>query len=244
MPIFSSDSDYIEYINRLELLSFEERCYVHAHSIMPNHGHIILQQTTENPIAHLMQRLQGGFTQYWNTKYQKVGHIFQGRYKCLLCQEESYLLELVRYIHLNAPRAGLVRTPEEYPWCSHRDYLNSNNDTFIHTKLIRSYFASAQEFDLFVKSGLNKNKQFHEINLSIETAISKGLSHPLPSLSDLASQICAQEGHKLTNKDKTSFIKQARQYGYPSQDIAAHLGICRKSLYRLLSLDTNDTNGV
>lgn len=215
---------------------------MHAYSIIPNHGHIIFQQVTENPVANLMHRLQGGFTQYWNTKYQKVGHIFQGRYKCSLCQEESYLLELVRYAHLNAPRAGLVRLPEEYPWCSHRDYLSSSHDTFVNTELIKSYFANIQAFDSFVKSGLSKSKQLHEVNLSIETAVSRGLPHPLPSLPSLASQICAQTERNFTDKNKVAFIKLAQQHGYTIKDIAAYMDIGRTSLYRLIN--ENGTNGV
>ena len=89
---------------------------------------------------------------YWNKKYEKVGHIFQGRYKALLCQEEKYLLELVRYTHLNACKAGLVNLPEEYRWCSHRNYLHPETNKFVHTKLVNSYLPTIESFDDFIKS--------------------------------------------------------------------------------------------
>lgn len=233
--IFNNNSDYEKYIDRLENLSYEEKSYVHAYSIMPNHGHIILQQVTENPIANLMHRLQGGFAQYWNTKYQKVGHIFQGRYKCLLCQDERYLLELVRYVHLNAPRAGLVELPENYPWCSHRDYLSSSQKSFVFTGLIKSYFTDSRAFDIFVKLGLSGDMQFNNTNLSIETAIRKGLPHPLPTLEDLNSQIQDQNRNKFCYKTKVAFIKLAQEYGYTIKDISTYLNLSRVSVYRILN---------
>lgn len=239
--IFRDGTDYKEYIGRLEELSSEEACNTMAYSIMPNHGHIILQQASDNPISHMMQRLQGGFTQHWNKKYDKVGHVFQGRYKALICQDERYLLELIRYIHLNAPKAGLVEKPEEYPWCSHKHYLSPKTDDFLHTDLVKSYFNNEKMFDRFIKSGMKENKSIDEISLSIETAIRRGNNHPLPALSallDAVSKKTEAKGNMLIDRKKSnklaaSFIKAAKKHGFFVEDIAKFLGISQNSLRRL-----------
>jgi hypothetical protein len=69
-----------------------------------------------------MQGLQQSYTQYFNRKHRKVGHLFQGRYKAIVCEKDEYLLTLVRYIHLNPIRAKLVQKPDDYPYRGHREY--------------------------------------------------------------------------------------------------------------------------
>ena len=82
-------------------------------------------EVEKHPLAKIMQGLQQSYTLYFNRKYKLVGHLFQGRYKDILCDRDCYLLELVRYIHLNPVRSKIVTDPVDYAWSSHRDYLNS-----------------------------------------------------------------------------------------------------------------------
>jgi putative transposase len=89
-------------------------------------------------LSKVMQVLQFRYTRYFNQRYRKVGHLFQGRYKAILCDKEVYLLELIRYIHLNPVRAGMVRDPEEYPWTGHRDYLGKGEENLIDSDLVLS----------------------------------------------------------------------------------------------------------
>ncbi|MDQ7792156.1 MAG: transposase [Clostridia bacterium] len=91
---------------------------LHGYVLMPNHIHLILQAGAR-PLSKLMQVVQQTYTQGFNKRYERVGHVFQGRYKAFLIDEESYLLALIRYIHLNPVRANICATPEQYPWSSH-----------------------------------------------------------------------------------------------------------------------------
>jgi len=75
------------------------------------------------PLSRVMQRLSSGYTQYFNRRHRLVGHLFQGRYKAILCDKDSYLLELSRYLHLNPVRAKLVNDPAEYAWSSYGGYV-------------------------------------------------------------------------------------------------------------------------
>ena len=94
---------------------------IHAFCLMTTHIHLVLQ-VGDIPLSRIMQNIGFRYTQFINRKYQRTGHLFQGRYKALLIDADSYLLELVRYLHLNPVRAGIVRFPDEYPWSSHLSY--------------------------------------------------------------------------------------------------------------------------
>ncbi len=84
---------------------------------MPNHVHLLIE-VFETPLSKLMQNLQFRYTRNFNIKYKKRSHLFQGRYKAILCEKDSYFLELSAYIHLNPVRAGLVEDPINYRWSS------------------------------------------------------------------------------------------------------------------------------
>ena len=90
-------------------------------ALIPNHFHLLLR-TGDAPLSHLMKRLLTGYAVNFNRTHKRYGHLFQNRYKSILCQEDSYLLELVRYIHLNPIRARLVkeyRNLAKFPYCGH-----------------------------------------------------------------------------------------------------------------------------
>jgi hypothetical protein len=110
---------------------------------MGNHIHMLVEAGT-TPLSKIMQGLQQAYTLYFNRKYRLVGHLFQGRYKALLCDRDSYLLELVRYIHLNPVRSRLVKDPAFYPWSSHQAYLgkvSGNKHRWVDTEWVLSLFS-------------------------------------------------------------------------------------------------------
>jgi REP element-mobilizing transposase RayT len=115
---FRSDDDYKAYQDRLEKYRAKFHVRIYAYCLMPNHVHLLLG-TGSTPLAKFMQGLQQSYTQYFNRRYHKVGHVFQGRYKAIICDKDKYLLALVRYIHLNPVRARLAKRPERY---THRTY--------------------------------------------------------------------------------------------------------------------------
>ena len=86
---------------------------------MSNHYHLLVE-TPEGNLAQGMRHYNGVYTQRFNRRHQRVGHVFQGRYKAIIVQKESYLLELARYIVLNPVRAGMVRNAKDWPWSSYR----------------------------------------------------------------------------------------------------------------------------
>jgi putative transposase len=120
--VFFDHSDYETYLRRLAVYRARYAVTLHAYCLMPNHVHLVLG-TAETPLDRFMQSLQQSYTQRFNRRYAQVGHVFQGRYKALLCETDDYLITLVRYVHQNPVRAGLAARAEDYPYSGHRAYL-------------------------------------------------------------------------------------------------------------------------
>ena len=123
--IFSDDDDYAEFLERVKrsVLETGQKCL--AWSLLPNHFHLLILRG-KRPLSDMMRRLMTGYVGYFNRKYRRAGHLFQNRYKAILCEEEEYLLELTAYIHLNPLRAGLAKHYRElsnYKWCGHGEIM-------------------------------------------------------------------------------------------------------------------------
>jgi REP element-mobilizing transposase RayT len=124
--IFRDDQDRKKYLELLAKLKHAYRFHVHAYVLMENHVHLLLE-AGDIPLSRVMQRLNSGYTQYFNWRHKLVGHLFQGRYKAILCDKDSYLVELSRYLHLNPVRAKMVKDPGDYLWSSYRCYLSGGS---------------------------------------------------------------------------------------------------------------------
>jgi putative transposase len=120
--IFRDDRDRGKYLEILSSLKKQFSFRIPAYVLMVNHVHLLLVSGAV-PLSRIMQRLGSGYTQYFNRRHQQVGHLFQGRYKAILCDKDSYLLELTRYLHLNPVRAKVVKNPLDYQWSSYGGYV-------------------------------------------------------------------------------------------------------------------------
>ena len=119
--IFKDDRDRYDFLERLGPILEQTHTACYAWALIPNHFHLLLRTGTQS-VASVMRRLLTGYAAGYNRRQKRHGHLFQNRYKSILCQEDAYLLELVRYIHLNPLRAGLVKDLndlERYAFCGH-----------------------------------------------------------------------------------------------------------------------------
>ena len=139
--IFRDESDRIAYLQRIEHYRERYRCIVYAYVLMSNHVHLLIE-TGAVKLSKIMQGIQFSYTQRYNRRYHAVGHLFQGRYKAILCDRDAYLLELVRYIHLNPARMKTPQDPWKYRWSSHRAYLGENSPLKIQAQAVLEQFGS------------------------------------------------------------------------------------------------------
>jgi REP element-mobilizing transposase RayT len=164
--IFRETADYEDFLRRLGqlLMQTETKCF--AWALIPNHFHLLLK-TGNVPIATIMRRLLTGYATVFNRRHQRSGHLFQNRYKSILCQEDTYLKELVRYIHLNPLRARLVGDVEvlaDYPYAGHGAILGKRNCEWQTTEEILSLFGSKlrlarQNYQEYIAAGAQLGKQ-------------------------------------------------------------------------------------
>lgn len=139
--IFRDNEDYQVYITILkESIEFLHNQYeIICYCLMTNHVHLQVQ-TKEKHIKYLMMRVNRFYAKYFNNKYNYVGHLFQARYGSELIEEDRYVLEVSRYIHLNPVRANMIKKPEDYKWSSYCMYIGNEKEEFVCSNRILSYF--------------------------------------------------------------------------------------------------------
>ncbi|MBI5167066.1 MAG: transposase [candidate division NC10 bacterium] len=161
--IFHREADFRKYLTLLSLYRNRYSFTLYAYTLMENHVHLLLE-TGEVPLSKILQGLQQSYTGYYNRRYQTIGHLFQGRYKAILCHRDAYLLELVRYIHLNPVRAKIVKDPKDYPWSSHRAYLGLYLNDPVETELVLWTFSenksrARRKYEAFTLEALGEGRQ-------------------------------------------------------------------------------------
>ncbi|MDI6891802.1 MAG: transposase [Actinomycetota bacterium] len=158
--IDKSDRDvYCKYLRKAkEKYCFFLYCYV----LMNNHVHLLLRPTEKGAVSKIMQSINTGYTMYFNYKYKKCGHRFQGRYKSFLVEEEPHFLELLRYIHQNPVRAEIARRVEDYPYSSYFAYFGKAEDKLVDIGEVLSRFGARESvqikrFKVFIEDIRERN---------------------------------------------------------------------------------------
>jgi REP element-mobilizing transposase RayT len=164
--IFFDKADYRDFLHRLGDILSKSTTSCYAWALLPNHFHLLLR-TGDVPISRVIQRLLTGYVVTYNRRHRRFGHLFQNRYKSILCQEEPYLLELVRYIHLNPLRAAVVsdyKALGRYPYCGHGVILGRRKNDWQDVHSILVLFGDNEStargrYNEFVRAGIEQGKR-------------------------------------------------------------------------------------
>jgi len=164
--IFFDDKDREDFLLRLERLIPATKTSCFAWAFMPNHAHFLFR-TGSTPLATLMSRLLTGYAIYFNRRHRRSGQLFQNRYKSILCQEDAYLTEMVRYIHLNPVRAGLVKDLEElnrYAYSGQSVLMGNRQRAWQDTDYVLKYFGRQRDYargqyEAFMAAGLHQGRR-------------------------------------------------------------------------------------
>jgi putative transposase len=163
--IFNDDEDKTRFLKRLGQSVEEGQCSVYAWVLMDNHVHILFKSGRDG-ISTVMRKLLTWYAQYFNRRHRRTGHLFENRYKSILCDEDNYLIALVRYIHLNPVRANIITTLEQldrYFWCGHRTLIGKTKHPWMGVDHVLSEFGTTKrkaihEYQRFMQEGLNQGR--------------------------------------------------------------------------------------
>jgi len=164
--IFRDDQDRDNFLDRLGKILVETKTPCYAWALLPNHVHLLLR-TGQSPLATVMGRLLTGYALTFNHKYKRHGQLFQNRYKSILCQEDSYLLELVRYIHLNPLRAKVIldyKALGRYTYSGHSVLLGNRKNSWQNIDYVLGHFGRRKglargKYREYVEEGIGRGKR-------------------------------------------------------------------------------------
>lgn len=145
--LFEDDEDYERFLDTLGRYAREDNFEIIAYCLMENHVHLLLH--ADSDLSRIMKRIAGSYAYYYNTKYERSGHLFQDRFKSEPIDDEKYLLAVVRYIHNNPQKAGICAR-EKYSWSSWHEYIGKAD--LITPKLISDITGNTEEFISFSAS--------------------------------------------------------------------------------------------
>ena len=249
-PIYEDDADREQFLATLAEVVERYNWLCHAYCLMTNHYHLLVE-TVDGNLSKGMRQLNGVFTQSSNRRHGRQGHLFQGRFKGILVDKDSYLLELSRYVVLNPVRAGMVTAPEQWCWSSYRVTAGESAPPgWLETDFVLGQFAEDREraqarYKRFVLEGLGRNvwqNLRQQVYLGDETFVEKMQAlasiqgdrlsvpkiqrrPPPPTLADIAA----------AQPDRNAAIATAYATGaYSYATIAAHFGIHLSTVGRIV----------
>lgn len=233
-PIYRDHTDRQSWLEELGKVCSRFNFVVHAYCEMTNHYHLVVE-TVDGNLARGIRQLNGAYSQLFNRRHSLVGHVFQGRYKAILVQKESYLLELARYVVLNPVRAGMVAAPEDWAWSSYTHFMNSKSiPGWLEVDWLLSQFGAnrqnaRREYNRFVLRGIGALSPLrdvkHQILLGDKEFIAKRICGPETELlSDLprtqrraVALPLAEYASRYCNRDEA----MARAYNSMAHSMAA-----------------------
>ena len=201
--IFREDKDHQNFLSRLAQISEDTEARILAWTSMSNHVHLLMFSGSQG-ISKFMRRLLTGYAVWYNRKYHRTGHLFENRYKSIVCEEEAYLLELVRYIHLNPLRAGIVKNMEEldrYPWSGHGVLIGSSRNDWQERDYVLRQFSET------------KGKAVRAYRRFMEEGIAQGRRNDLVGGGLVRSRGGWSQGVSLTGKKKKEMKHDVRILG-------------------------------
>lgn len=164
--IVLEDTDRKDFVSRLGEVSKKTETAIYAWALLNNHAHILLRSGRPG-LSTFARQFLSGYAGTFNRRHKRSGHLFQNRYKSIVCQEDAYFTELIRYIHLNPIRAGLVNTLsslDKYQWCGHATIMGKRKNDWQDSDYVLSCFgkntkASKKAYHSFMKEGVNQGQR-------------------------------------------------------------------------------------
>jgi len=224
---------------------------IHAYCLMTNHYHLLVE-TPDGNLGKGMRELNGVYTQRFNRVYQRVGHVFQGRYKAILVQKEAYLLEVARYVVLNPVRARMVRSASDYPWSSYRAMTGEDGaPEWLETRAILAAFGQTEAqavegYQSFIAAGKGQPSPWEHLKQQVylgSDAFVEAMQRKVPHDRDLREVPQAKRRpiprslaeYDQTHADRDQAIKAAyASGGYTMQEIGDYFALHQSRISKIV----------
>src|SRR5512143_1054831 len=254
--VFKDDQDRETFLKILAHVNRRYHWLCHAYCLMDNHYHLMIE-TPDGNLALGMRQLNGVYTQARNKRYNKTGHLFQGRYKAILIQKDTHLLEVCRYVVLNPVRARMVEKPEDWRWSSYRAAAGKEaarpclTTDWILGQFSRTRAKAEREYRQFVQWGIGKETIWKEVKgqtlLGEDDFVDSLSGHlkrhkDIPEIPKSLRYANRPELKKIFNestladkrKRDRKIAEAVEKYGYTQRSIADHLGVHATYVSRIL----------
>lgn len=255
--IFRDDRDRARFLSTLKRVTDQYRWLCHAYCLMNNHYHLVVE-TPEGNLARGMRQLNGVYTQAYNRRHRRVGHLFQGRYGAILIQKEGHLLEVCRYVVLNPVRARTVEQPKEWKWSSYRGTAGLGKPHLCLTpdwilgQFARKRAEAEVRYRAFVKAGREAESIWRKLRgrslLGEEDFVHRLIGYvrgrekikEIPrsqryvTRPDLA-RLFNDRGFMDRERRHKKVVEAVERYGYSQKEVADFLGMHYSTISRLVS---------
>ncbi len=256
-PIYRDDVDRELFLGVLYKVNGKFNWICHAYCLMNNHYHLVIE-TPDGNLSKGMRQLNGVYTQLFNKRHNRVGHIFQGRYKAILIQKESHLLEVCRYVVLNPVRARLMEGVEEWRWSSYRGTAGieephpSVTTDWVLGQFGRRRKEAERRYREFVQAGIGAERIWKKVkgqSLLGEEGFAEKLMGYLRGQKDIGEiprnqryvgrpvlrEIFTSEVVSSKKKRDRKIIEAVERHGYSQREIADHLGLHYTTVSRIVN---------
>lgn len=224
--IFLDKQDYNKFLKEIKRTKEVYKYEIYAYVLMPNHVHFIIRDVNEN-LSTIIQSLNVSYSNYFNKKYERVGHLFENRFKSKIIEEESYLKNVVRYIHKNPENAGIIKY---YRWTSYNEYLTNKNQ-ITDTKFIMNLFQNdIKNFKLFH----DEYTKYSDLGQNYEMITRLEDQEAIKIIKELLKESNLMKVQNYERNKKKKAIKEIIKIeGITKVQIARILGISRSTIERI-----------
>ncbi len=245
--LFLSDKDREAYLRLWRKYSRELEFDVYAYVLMTNHVHWLVR-TGRVPISDVIHSIHSVYARIFNQTHERVGHVFQGRFNSQVCQDESYLLSLCRYIHRNPLKAGLVENLSEYPWSSYLDLCGKRDDFLVNREFWLGYFNEpiAKELNELLEESAEGYELVFSIKQTPSSSKKNETNEKRPGLDELAGVITGRlyttieeiQGESriqsCVRARKQLIVEAVRVHAYKRSEVARYLKKDRSLVTKVL----------
>lgn len=226
--IFLDDGDHQRFLDILLKKKTETQLLIYAYCLMDNHIHLVLRDD-QNELSTIMKGIATSYAMFFNAKYNRVGHVFQDRFKSEPVEDERYLMAVIRYVHNNPVKAKIVEIPDQYEWSSYRSYVSPGETTIVEVRYILGMIGgnlneAIQEFKRFS----NKHDQVEYIDEDAEM---------IKTLEDGRIYLEAYLANKWPGTDRAAIYEDQVMRNEVIQELRTNTGLSIRKIAELLGVN-------